>query len=124
MPKFQQAVRDSQQRLTSFLNPCSSGDLNEWAYNITEELIRCDDDEIVSRAGDGYVERHCQSEKESSSNRSVFLRRLSYLEENCSCIVRCDNGVEFFRFAGCRCLRDELTRTGKQAWYRDRPADR
>nr|CDJ88634.1 Tyrosine protein kinase domain containing protein [Haemonchus contortus] len=107
----EEAVQDSRRRLISFLNPCWAADnqTNEWTGKITEKIVGCDDDEIVNRAGDGYVERHCRSEEETSSNRTVFLRRLSYFEQNCTCIVRCDNGIEFFRFAGCRCLRDELT---------------
>ncbi|KAK5981913.1 hypothetical protein GCK32_002452 [Trichostrongylus colubriformis] len=107
----EEAIRDSKRRLILFLNPCwkTYDESNEYAANITEEIVGCDDDEIVNRAGDKYVERYCQSEEESFPNRSVFLRRLSYLERNCSCIIRCNNGVEFFRFAGCRCVRDELT---------------
>ncbi|WKY09899.1 hypothetical protein Q1695_002337 [Nippostrongylus brasiliensis] len=102
----EEAVANARQRLESFLSPCDGSD-EKLKESMEVETISCDDGEIIERAGDGYVDRYCLTEREPQSNRSALLRRLSFLEHDCSCTVRCSNETEFFRFAGCRCPRDE-----------------
>ncbi|KAK6755397.1 hypothetical protein RB195_014020 [Necator americanus] len=107
----EELAANGRQQLMSFVDPChelpANGSEDEHKNKINEHLIRCEDGEILDRAGEGYVERHCQNEKKTSG-RSLFLRRISYTEEQCSCKIRCEDGTEFFRFAGCRCPHDEF----------------
>ncbi|RCN35488.1 hypothetical protein ANCCAN_18651 [Ancylostoma caninum] len=119
----EEAAASARRQLVFFLDPCQEPAGNTSFYGsmngIKEDLIPCNDDEILSKAGDGYVERHCRSEEELSHNRSLHLRRLSYTEEHCSCMVRCADGMEFFRFAGCRCPHDEFVLPGLFGTYRE-----
>ncbi|CAJ0590574.1 unnamed protein product [Cylicocyclus nassatus] len=105
----EEAANNARRQLLWFLEPCHdvplNGTVNKTNVDITENRIRCDDMEILSGAGDAYVERHCHNEE--SPDQPLLLRRISYEQKECSCSIRCDDGTEFFRYAGCRCPQDE-----------------
>ncbi|VDM83053.1 unnamed protein product [Strongylus vulgaris] len=106
----EEAAASARRQLQWFLDPCHESSTNEsssqFLENFREDHIRCDDVEILNRAGDGYVERHCHNEE--LPDQSPFLRRISYEDMHCSCLIKCADGTEFFRYAGCHCPHDEF----------------